>query len=98
VPAYVASRVTEEWWALPEVEVRGVPARGWWREGRADDRLRVVREAVVEHFVEGLRGELVRELMELGVEEELYEEDDWEGEDSESHGEDDDDCSDEGDY
>jgi hypothetical protein len=75
----VASRVTEEWWALPEVEVRGVPARGDGKEDRADDRLLVVREAVVGHFLEGLRGELVRELMELGVEEELDQEDGWDG-------------------
>jgi ankyrin repeat protein len=46
-PAYVASRVTEEWWALPVVEVRGVPARGDGKGDSADDRLLVVREAVM---------------------------------------------------
>jgi hypothetical protein len=54
--------------ALPEVEVRGVQLPTWLRSG-AKRRGRVeeglVREAVVRHVVEGLRGELVRELMEV---------------------------------
>jgi hypothetical protein len=59
--------VEEEGKALPEVQVQGVQAKGWLRSGRPrrdwveEGR---VREAVVRHVVEGLRGELVRELME----------------------------------
>jgi hypothetical protein len=56
-PAYVASRV-EEGAALPEVEVRGL------RKARNGVGEVLVREAVVSHVVEGLRGELIRELME----------------------------------
>jgi hypothetical protein len=60
-PAYVASRV-EEGGALPEVV-------GWLGGGRRRRSRRGVveglplREAVVRHVVEGLRGELVRELV-----------------------------------
>jgi hypothetical protein len=67
-PAYVAGRV-EDGRALPEVEV-GV--EGWLgsgtrrRSGRGVDEGLLVREAVVRHVVEGLRGELVRELVDLG--------------------------------
>jgi hypothetical protein len=46
----VASRV-EEWGALPEVEVEG------WRRGL------LVKEAVLRHVVEGMRSELMRELV-----------------------------------
>jgi hypothetical protein len=69
MPAYVATRV-EASGALPEVEVEGVEAEGWLRSGR-QRRGRVeegmLREAIVKHVVEGLRGELVRQLMEVGV-------------------------------
>jgi hypothetical protein len=69
----VASRVTEGG-LLPEVEVRGVQVQRVRRLDGADDDdddddeglLVVVREAVVRQVVEGLRGELVRELMEWG--------------------------------
>jgi hypothetical protein len=59
----VASRV-ERGEPLPEVEVRGVEAEGAGK-GRGMDQRELVREAVVRHVVEGLRGELVRELMEV---------------------------------
>jgi hypothetical protein len=68
-PAYVAQRVGEgKGAALLEVEVRGVQVptglrSGAKRRGRVEEG--VVREAVVGHVVEGLRGELVRELMEV---------------------------------
>jgi hypothetical protein len=56
--------------ALPEVEVEGLQPQGWLRSGRqrrgrAEEEM--LREAVVRHMVEGLRGELVRELMEVGL-------------------------------
>jgi hypothetical protein len=62
VAAYVASRV-EAGAALPEVGVEGVQAEGGGQEGAAAAEGLVVREAVVRHVVEGLRGELVRELV-----------------------------------
>jgi hypothetical protein len=64
-PAYVASRVAEGG-LLPEVEVRGVQVQGVRKRGGTVEKLLLVREAVVRHVVEGLRGELVRDLMELG--------------------------------
>jgi hypothetical protein len=60
-PAYVASRV-EAGELLPEVEVEGVQEEGAQKRGGVDEGL-LVREAVVGHVVEGLRGELVRELV-----------------------------------
>jgi hypothetical protein len=61
-PAYVASRVGGA--ALPEVEVEGRLGSSTRRRRRrgVDDGM-VVREDVVRHVVEGLRGELVREMM-----------------------------------
>jgi hypothetical protein len=58
-PAYVASRV-DGGAALPEVEVKGRLESG---SRRGVDEGLVVREAVVRHVVEGMRGELVRDLM-----------------------------------
>jgi hypothetical protein len=73
-PAYLAQRVEEgEGAALPEVEVGDgeFEGKGWLRSGRKKRGVVVeeasVREAVMRHAVEGLRGELVRELMELVV-------------------------------
>jgi hypothetical protein len=60
-PAYVASRV-EEGGGLPEVEVDG-RLGGRRRSRRGVDEGLLVREAVVRHVVEGMRGELVRELV-----------------------------------
>jgi hypothetical protein len=63
VPAYVASRVEEVGAAPPEVEVEG-PLGGDRRSSRRGmDEVMLVREAVVRHVVDGLRGELVRELV-----------------------------------
>jgi hypothetical protein len=65
-PAYMAGRV-EEGGALPEVAVEGWLGSGRRRRStRGVDEGLLVREAVVRHVVEGLRGELVRELVELG--------------------------------
>jgi ankyrin repeat protein len=66
-PAYVASRV-EAGELLPEVGVRsrGVQEEGAQKRGGVDVEGLSVREVVVRHAVEGLRGELVRELMEVG--------------------------------
>jgi hypothetical protein len=61
-PAYVASRV-EGGNALPEVQVEG-RLGGGSRRG-VDEGLLLLREAVVRHVVEGMRPELVRELVEL---------------------------------
>jgi hypothetical protein len=59
-PAYLAQRVGAGG-AAPEVGVRGLsPATR-----RAGSRELRVEEAVVRHWVEGMRGELVRELVEL---------------------------------
>jgi hypothetical protein len=61
----MASRV-EAGAALPEVEVEGVGRAGWLRSGRSrrsDVTEALMREAVVRHVVEGMRGELVRDLM-----------------------------------
>jgi hypothetical protein len=65
-PAYVAGRV-EEGGALPEVEVEGWLGSGRRRRSRrgVDEGL-LVGEGVVRQVVEGLRGELVRELGEVG--------------------------------
>jgi hypothetical protein len=67
-PAYVASRMGGA--ALPEVELEGRLGSGRRRRSRrgVDEGL-LVGEHVVRHVVEGLRGELVRELIEgmLGV-------------------------------
>jgi hypothetical protein len=65
-PAYVARRL-EEGGELPEVEEVG---GGGWQAGGGDegDALEAeaaLRTAVVRHVVEGLRGELVRELVEV---------------------------------
>jgi hypothetical protein len=60
-PAYVAVRV-EHGGALPEVEVEGRLGGGKRRRRGVDEGL-LVREAVVRHVVEGMRGELVRELV-----------------------------------
>jgi hypothetical protein len=61
-PAYLAQRLGEgEGAALPEVEVRGLEVSTCSAEEG------VVREAVVRYVVEGLRGELARELMEMVV-------------------------------
>jgi hypothetical protein len=67
-PAYVASRVGGGA-ALPEVEVEGRLRSGRRRSRRGVGEGLLVGEQVVRHVVEGLRGELVRELMEgmLGV-------------------------------
>jgi hypothetical protein len=56
----VAVRVEEEG-ALPEVGVEGRLGGGKRRRG-VDEGL-LVREAVVRHVVEGMRGELLRELV-----------------------------------
>jgi hypothetical protein len=63
-PAYVASRV-DGGAALPEVEVEGWLESGSRRRRsrRGVDEGLLVREAVVRHVVEGMRGELVRDLM-----------------------------------
>jgi hypothetical protein len=64
-PAYVASRV-DGGAPLPEVEVEGVGPGGWLRSGRkrrSDVTEALMREAVVQHVVEGMRGELARDLM-----------------------------------
>jgi hypothetical protein len=59
--------------ALPEVGVVDgeLEGKGWLRSGRRKRGVVVeeasVREAVMMHAVEGLRGELVRELMEVVV-------------------------------
>jgi hypothetical protein len=60
----VAVRV-EEGGPLPEVEVEGWLGGGRRRRSRrgVDEGLLLVREAVVRHVVEGMRGELVRELV-----------------------------------
>jgi hypothetical protein len=65
-PAYVASRGEGGGRALPEVEVATIQREWVRRMGAAGDDeklLLVVKEAVVRHVVEGLRGELVRELV-----------------------------------
>jgi hypothetical protein len=64
-PAYVASRVGEEGAVLPEVRVEGWLGSGRRRSRRGVDEGLLVREVVVRHAVEGMRGELVRELMEM---------------------------------
>jgi hypothetical protein len=61
VPAYVASRVGGGR-ALPEVEV-ATTQREWGRRMGAAGDEQLVREAVLRHVVEGLRAELVRELV-----------------------------------
>jgi hypothetical protein len=63
----VAVRV-EEGGALPEVGVEGRLGGGRRRKRsrRGVDEGLLVREVVVRHMVEGMRGELVRELMEVG--------------------------------
>ena len=48
--------------ALPEVEVEGWLGGGRRRSRRGVDVGLLLREVVVRHVVEGLRGELVREL------------------------------------
>jgi hypothetical protein len=58
-PAYVATRV-EGGAALPEVEVE---VEGGLGGRRGVDEGLLVREAVVRHVLEGMRGELVRELL-----------------------------------
>ena len=63
-PAFLASRMEDAGVPLPEVEVEG----GWGgggrrRSRRAMDEAMLVRQSVVGHVVEGLRGELVRELV-----------------------------------
>jgi hypothetical protein len=58
-PAYLTPRV--EGGGAPPEEVRGVQAEG----GAVDDDL-TVEQQVVRHVVEELRGELVRELVEVG--------------------------------
>jgi hypothetical protein len=61
-PAYVASRV-EQGEALPEVEVGVVQADGEGEGDGVEEGLVRREEAVVRHVVEGLRGELLRELV-----------------------------------
>jgi hypothetical protein len=61
----MAGRV-EEGGALPKVEVEGWLGSGRRRRRRGVDEGLLVRDAVVRQVVEGLRGELVRELVELG--------------------------------
>jgi hypothetical protein len=61
-PAYVASRV-DGGAALPEVELKGRLGGSRRRSRRGVDEGLLVREAVVRHVVEGMRGELVRDLM-----------------------------------
>jgi hypothetical protein len=63
VPAYVASRVEEGGAALPAVEVEGPLGGGRRRSRRGIVYAMLAREAVVRHVVEGLRGELFRELV-----------------------------------
>jgi hypothetical protein len=62
----VAVRV-EHGGALPQVEVEGWLGGGKRRRRsrRGVDEGLLVREAVVRHVVEGMRGELVRELLGL---------------------------------
>jgi hypothetical protein len=60
-PEYVASRVEDDE-ELPEVEVRALQAEGWLKRGAVEEG-KLVREAVVRHVVEGLRGELMVELV-----------------------------------
>jgi hypothetical protein len=64
-PAYVASR-GEGGAPLPEVGVRAAGQEGFGGRRKDDDEwlLERKREVVVRHAVEGLRGALVRELME----------------------------------
>jgi hypothetical protein len=59
----VASRVEEDA-ALPEVEVDLWLHGGRRRSRRGVDEGLLLREAVLRHLVEGLKGELVRELVE----------------------------------
>jgi hypothetical protein len=64
-PAYMAGRV-EEGAALPKVDMRSVQAgEGTWKPGTAEEERLVVRELVAGHMMEGLRGELVREVVEM---------------------------------
>jgi hypothetical protein len=66
VAAYVATRVAGGA-ALPEVRVEGLGAVGQLRGGKrtaAEEGGLTWEEQVVKHMVEGLRGELVRELIE----------------------------------
>jgi hypothetical protein len=56
VPAYLASRVGAAGTAVPEVEVRGRNKKG------GNVRL---REEVLRHVVEGMRGELFREWVDI---------------------------------
>jgi hypothetical protein len=48
---------------LPEVEVQG--ERGGRKRGGLVGKALAIEEAVVRHVVEGTRGELVKELMEM---------------------------------
>jgi hypothetical protein len=61
----VASRAQQEGALLPEVEVEG-GAQGQSGGATGDEEgllLLMVREAVMRHVIEGLRGELFRELV-----------------------------------
>ena len=60
-PEYVAWRVEDDE-ELPEVEVRALQAEGWLKRGTVEEG-KLVREAVVRHAMEGLRGELVVEFV-----------------------------------
>jgi hypothetical protein len=64
-PAYLAPRV-EGGGALPEVEVRVEQAEGGLDGDVGEGVDLTVEQQVVRHVVEGLRGELVRELVEVG--------------------------------
>jgi hypothetical protein len=65
VPAYMTQRVVGQGAALPEVEVGGVEVGEGQKRGGVEDEPNLLRQAVVRHVVEGLRGELVRELVEM---------------------------------
>jgi hypothetical protein len=61
--AYVAERVQVR--PLPEVGVRGVQAEGGQKRAGLVGEALASEEAVVRHVVEGLRGELFREWVEV---------------------------------
>jgi hypothetical protein len=63
VPPYVASRADERGVPLPEVGVGGLQAEGGRKRGAVEEEGLKVGEAVVRHLVEGLKGQLVRELV-----------------------------------
>jgi hypothetical protein len=64
-PAYLAARVEEGGSALPEVQVRKQELWRAQRRGTLEIGALDMEAQVVRHLVEGIRGELARELMEV---------------------------------